>query len=81
VPSLEGRVVVVAGADTESGGAAATDLAAAGAHLVLVGDDTAALGALGANLHDAYGTRVAVYTGDPRDGALAEMTAELFGNA
>jgi short-subunit dehydrogenase len=80
VPSLGGRVVVVACADSESGRGLATDLAAAGAHLVLAGENVAPLGALASNLRDAYAVRVAVYVGDARHAVLAEMVTELFGS-
>lgn len=78
---LDGRVVVVAAADTAAGGALARAVTEAGAAVVLVGDDAAALGALAADLLVA-GARAALFVGDPRDAAeraaLAELVAELY---
>jgi short-subunit dehydrogenase len=79
VASLSGRVVVVAQADCDKGADLAARLAAAGAALVLTGDDAARLGALATSLRDAHGVRVAVYAGDAADDALAELVTELFG--
>jgi short-subunit dehydrogenase len=77
------RVVVVPDAD----GAQGTDLARAAASLaeaiVLCGRDQVRLGALARELRDDVGVRVAVFCGDPRDGAdravLRELVDELFG--
>lgn len=74
--------MIVTGADTESGAAAARACAADGAALVLVGDDARAIGVLTAELLAAE-TRCALFIGDPRDdaerAALAELVAELYG--
>ena len=79
--SLDGRVVIVTAADTESGAAAARALAADGAALVLVGDDAHAIGSLAAELLAAE-IRCGLFIGDPRDdaerAALAELVAELY---
>ena len=78
---LDGRAVIVAGADTEHGAGVARSVALAGAAVVVCGQDTAALGTLVSQLN-AAGARAAVFAGDPsRDAdraALAEMVAELF---
>lgn len=78
---LDGRVVIVAGADTEPGAGMARSVADAGATVVVCGSSAAALGTLAAEL-GAAGARAAVFAGDPsRDAdraALAEMVAELF---
>ncbi len=80
-PTLSGRVVVVAGADTQSGAALARAVAADGAVVVACGVDEAGLGDLVAELH-AAGARVAAYVGDPVSredrAALAEMIDEVF---
>ncbi|MCZ7531633.1 MAG: hypothetical protein M5U31_15630 [Acidimicrobiia bacterium] len=80
-PSLSGRVLLVAGADTLRGAALARAVAEDGAAVVACGVDQAALGVLAADLH-AAGARVAVFAGDPDSpdarGALAEMIDELF---
>jgi len=80
-PTLSGRVVLVAGADTPRGAAVARAVAAQGAAVVACGADAAATGALVAELH-ALGARVAMFLGDPSDAedglALAEMVDELF---
>ncbi|GIU86432.1 MAG: hypothetical protein KatS3mg009_0947 [Acidimicrobiia bacterium] len=68
--------MIVAGADRDEGAAAALAAAGAGAHVVLVGEDVARLGALAARL---AGVRVAVHAGAVDDPALAEMIDELFG--
>ncbi|MGQ0826405.1 MAG: hypothetical protein ACT4OX_15480 [Actinomycetota bacterium] len=78
MPSLAGRVVVIARADADDGAALASALAAAGAHVVLVGTDGAVLGALASSVRAEHGVRVAVYLGDARDAAFAEMVTELF---
>jgi NAD(P)-dependent dehydrogenase (short-subunit alcohol dehydrogenase family) len=79
---LAGRVVIVSGADTESGATAARACATDGAALVLVGDDARAIGVLAAELL-AADVRCALFVGDPRDdaerAALAELVSELYG--
>jgi NADP-dependent 3-hydroxy acid dehydrogenase YdfG len=76
---LEGRVVVIALADTDAGARAATDLAAAGANLVLCGEDAARLGVLASEVSEIQAVRVAIHVGAPDDPSLAELVAELFG--
>jgi NADP-dependent 3-hydroxy acid dehydrogenase YdfG len=75
------RVVVVAGADTTDGAAAARALAAGGYPVVLCGRDAAALGALAA----ALPVRSAVFVDDVDDAkgarALQQLVAELFARA
>ena len=78
---LEGRVVVIAQADTDAGARVATDLAAAGANVVLCGDDAARLGVLASELSEIQGVRVAIHVGAPSDPSLAEMVAELFSSS
>ncbi|GIU89144.1 MAG: hypothetical protein KatS3mg010_0243 [Acidimicrobiia bacterium] len=73
--SLSGRVVVVTGADAERGERVARAVAAAGANVVLVGDDPARLASLASELP---GVRVAVFAGGADDRALIEMVDELF---
>lgn len=67
--------MVVTGADGERGARAARAVAAAGANVVLVGDDAARLASLTSELP---GVRVAVFAGGADDLALVEMVDELF---
>jgi NAD(P)-dependent dehydrogenase (short-subunit alcohol dehydrogenase family) len=76
---LTGRAVVVTGADRSDGAAIADAFAAAGADLVLTGDDAPAVATLAARLHDTFGARVAVAAGPMDDAVLTEMVTELFG--
>jgi short-subunit dehydrogenase len=75
---LTGRVVVIVGADTDEGARAATELAGAGAHLVLAGSDGSRLGVLASELSEIQGVQIAIHVGAPGDPSLAEMVAELF---
>jgi len=80
-PTLSGRVVLVAGADSPAGAALARAVAGEGAAVVACGKDAPALGLLVAELHEV-GARVALFIGDPTGAddrlALAEMVGELF---
>ena len=78
MPSLANRVVVIARADDDDGSALALAVAAAGAGIVLCGSDGDARGALAATIRSEHEVRVGVFLGDARDGALAEMIAELY---
>jgi short-subunit dehydrogenase len=80
VTSLAGRVVVVARADDPAAAPIAHALAAAGADIVLGGEEQATLASLASDVADRHGVRVAVFVGDAASdtGALAEMVAELF---
>jgi NAD(P)-dependent dehydrogenase (short-subunit alcohol dehydrogenase family) len=82
VHDLNGRVVIVAHADTADGAAVARALCRAGAAAVLTGHAFAELGSLAAELHDDTGAPVAVFAGDllqdEHRSSLAAMVSELF---
>lgn len=73
-----GRVVVVAGADTSAGAAAARALAASGHPVVLCGTDAGALGTLAAELPSRAVVFVDDVTGAKGATALQELVGELF---
>ncbi|MET1002287.1 MAG: hypothetical protein ABWZ15_10800 [Acidimicrobiia bacterium] len=75
---LTGRVVIVVRADTDEGARAATEVAAAGANLVLVGEDAARLGILAAELTEIQGVQTAIYIGTSVNPTLAELVTDLF---
>jgi len=81
---LNGRVVIVAHADTDVGAALAWAVCGAGASAVLTGGEFHKLGVLAAELHEGTGAAIAVFAGDlSRDderGELASIVSELFPN-
>ena len=81
---LQGRVVIVAHADTDDGAALARVVCGAGASAVLTGGEFHTLGALAAELHEGTGAAIAVFAGDLSQDVerreLASMVGELFPN-
>ena len=79
---LNGRVVIVAHADTDHGAALARVVCSAGASAVLTGAEFHRLGALAAELHEGTGVAVAVFAGDLSQDderrELASIVGELF---
>lgn len=75
--ALHSHAVVVPAADTATGEARARAFAAAGAALLLEGNDPLRLGEFAATLAEA-GTRVAVVIGPCEPEVVVEMVAELF---
>ena len=79
---LNGRVVIVAHADTDRGAAVARAMCSAGAAAILTGDIFSDLGALAAELHNDTGAPVAVFAGnllrDDERQELAALVSQLF---
>jgi short-subunit dehydrogenase len=83
VADTAARVIVVPEADSDAGRELARAAAELADAVMLCGVDQARLGALGADLQDTHGSRVAIFCGDVRieadRAAMREMLEELFG--
>ena len=75
---LDGRVVLIAGATSASGLAAARALASAGARVIAVGHDPVKLGDLAASV-PGIATEVCDLTDEPDVGALADRVHDAIG--
>jgi short-subunit dehydrogenase len=79
---LQGRVVIVAHADTEHGAELARVVCSSGAAAVLTGREFRALGSLAEELHGDTGAAIAIFAGDlsraDERRVLTEMVSELF---